>query len=348
MTGARDSIAAALTALGQDRSDNDYLTAAIQWLQSGLELGDPASPVAYRQLARRLYAAGRVDLPLGRLFEGHIDALQIIARYGDRATVERLHGAAHAGACFGVWNAPLTGESLQLIGHHLAGGKAFASGAGLLSHALVSAELPNQHAKQIIALDLAATPPDIDRDWWRVLGMQRSQTHRVRWHNVALSGSDALIGMPGDYESEPWLSAGALRFVAVQAGGIAGLFDGVRDHLNARRRADNPHQAARLGTLYGLADSAAAVCDRTIDALFDADTQRQIALVANARNVVLDAGERALTIAQQSVGLSAFFEADPLSRHMADLMVYLRQPAPDAQRVKAGEQAAAGVLSPEL
>lgn len=75
MTGARDSIAAALTALGQDRSDNDYLTAAIQWLQSGLELGDPASPAAYRQLARRLYAAGRVDLPLGRLFEGHIDAL---------------------------------------------------------------------------------------------------------------------------------------------------------------------------------------------------------------------------------------------------------------------------------
>ena len=44
----------------------------------------------------------------------------------------------------------------------------------------------------------------------------------------------------------------------------------------------------------------------------------------------------------------AFFETDPLCRHMADLMVYLRQPAPDAQRVKTGAAAAAGHIELSL
>ena len=63
---------------------------------------------------------------------------------------------------------------------------------------------------------------------------------------------------------------------------------------------------------------------------------------------MLDVGEQALTLAQQCVGLSAFFETDALCGHMADLMVYLRQPAPDAQRVQVGAAAADGTIEPSL
>lgn len=340
-------IAARLAELDRSQAGADYMAAGMGLLQAGLPLEDPDSPAAYHHLLRRLYAAGRFDLALGRLFEGHIDALQIIARYAEPHVAAALHAQARAGARFGVWNAPLAGEPLTLDDGRLTGGKAFASGAGLLTHALVTAAVPGQTDRQIVIVDLNPTAPAIDTGWWRVLGMQRSETHLVRWHDAPLTARDHVVGAPGDYEREPWLSAGALRFVAVQAGGIAAVFDGVRDHLVARGRAEDPHQAARLGTLYGLADSAASVCDTTAARVLDTPDAAP-AHVANARSVVLDAGERALQLAQQSVGLSAFFETDPLCRHMADLMVYLRQPAPDAQRVKVGTRAARGTLSPGL
>ena len=325
-----------------------YMRAGIARLQTGLALSDPRDLTAYLTLARRLYAAGRFDLPLGRLFEGHVDALQIITRYADTETATALHAKARAGACFGVWNAPLAGKPLAFDGERLAGGKAFASGAGLLTHALVSADVADSDSKQLLVVDLDATPPTVDRDWWQVLGMQRSATHLVRWHDAPLGARDAVIGTPGDYEREPWLSAGALRFVAVQAGGIAGLFDGVRDHLVARGRAGDPHQAARLGRLYDVAASAADVCRDTAAQLFDTPAASHPARVASARSRVLDAGEQALHLTQQSVGLSAFFETDPLCAQMADLMVYLRQPAPDAQRVQVGAAAADGTIEPSL
>lgn len=337
-----------LASLDRNAGDSAYMAAGIARLQTGLAFDDPADAATYRILLRRLYAAGRFDLPLGRLFEGHIDALQIINRYGDTNAAATLHAAARQGACFGVWNAPLAGEALTLAQDRLDGGKAFASGAGLLSHALVSAEVPDSDAKQLLVVDLARTPPTLDTEWWQVLGMQRSHTHLVRWHDAPLSDHDIRIGQPGDYEREPWLSAGALRFVAVHAGGIAGLFDGVRRHLVTRGRQGDPHQAARLGRLFGLADSAAAVVERTAARLYETDADHHPALVANARSAVLDAGEQALTLAQQCVGLSAFFETDPLCAHMADLMVYLRQPAPDAQRVKTGTAAAAGHIELSL
>ncbi|GAB3675676.1 acyl-CoA dehydrogenase [Salinisphaera aquimarina] len=335
---------------GRDEHDlpADPLIGGIHRLQNDLRLDDPSNLADSLALLRRLYAAGRSDLPLARLFEGHMDALQIVARYGDSNIATRLHALARAGATFGVWNAPLAGEPLRLHDGVLDGGKAYASGAGVISHALVSAEINESDRKQLLVVDLEHTSPAIDRSWWRVLGMQRSQTHLVRWQNAPLSPADSVIGQPGDYEREPWLSAGALRFVAVQAGGIAGLFDGVRAHLVARHRADDPHQAARLGRLYGLADSAAAVCRSTAAALFDTPPETHPAHVANARSLVLDGGEQALLLAQQSVGLSAFFQSEPLCAHMADLMVYLRQPAPDAQRVKVGAAAAAQQITPTL
>ena len=45
---------------------------------------DPENADELMALLRLLYRVARRDLPLARLFEGHVDALQIIARYGDR------------------------------------------------------------------------------------------------------------------------------------------------------------------------------------------------------------------------------------------------------------------------
>ena len=116
--------------------------------------GDPTTPEAYLDLLRPLYAAGRRDLPIGRLLEGHVDAVQIVFRYGTSSQVAALRARIAAGAMLGVWNAGLPGESLVLTGGRLTGGKGYASGAGILTHALVTAD--SESGPQLLLLDLEA------------------------------------------------------------------------------------------------------------------------------------------------------------------------------------------------
>lgn len=306
--------------------------------------GDPQDAAALLRLLRLLYRVGREDLPLGRLFEGHVDAVQIVARYGTAAQRHALAAAIGGGAMLGVWNADLAGAPLRFADGLLSGGKSFASGAGILSHALVTVD--GNGRRQLLLLDLTATAPAIDRSFWRVAGMQRSETHIVRWQDAPVA-SDALIGAPDDYIREPWFSGGALRFVAVQAGGIARLVDGVRDHLVAMDRATDPHQAGRLARLFGLAEASAAAVRRAADGWF-ADEAARLPLVAAARAATFAAGGEALALAQEAVGVSSLFLDHPLATTITDLSMYLRQPGPDGQRMQVGAAVASGVLRPVL
>ena len=307
--------------------------------------GDPADARAYLALLRHLFRTGRLDLPAARLLEGHVDAVQIVLRYGSPDQIERFRAGLAQGSTAGVWNAGLPGEPLVLVEGRLGGASSYASGAGVLSHALVNAD--TDRGPQLLLLDLARVPPVIDRSWWRTLGMQRSETHQVRWSDAPIATDDA-IGEPGSYACEPFFGGGALRFVAVHAGGIAGLLDAVRDHLVATGRADDPFQAARLAELFSLAESSAATVRHTAQTWFDEPDAARLARVAAARLQVTTAGERALAVAQEAVGLQGLFLAHPLAARLADLMVYLRQPAPDAQRMKVGRAVANGDLDAAL
>ena len=305
---------------------------------------DPSDGASLLRLLRLLYRVGREDLPLGRLFEGHVDAVQIVKRYATAAQCRALEQVIGRGATLGVWNADLAGEALRLTDGVLNGGKSFASGAGILSYALVTVDADG--GRQLLLLDLNMAEPAIDRSVWRVAGMQRSETHVVRWHDMPVA-SDALIGAPGDYVREPWFSGGALRFVAVQSGGIARLVDGVRDHLTALGRAPDPHQAGRLARLFGLAEASTAAVRRAADGWF-ADEAARLPLVAAARAATYAAGGEALTLAQEAVGVSSLFLDHPLAATITDLSMYLRQPGPDAQRMQVGAAVASGVLRPML
>jgi alkylation response protein AidB-like acyl-CoA dehydrogenase len=328
------------------RLKGETLAAAIRQRAATIAPDDPQDLDALMALLRALYAAGRVDLPLGRLLEGHVDALQIVRRYGSTAQRRKAVDAAESGALFGVWNADLPGEGLRLEGLKLDGGKAFASGAGLLNFALATADTPG--GRQLLLLDLERYRPDIDRSWWRTIGMQRSETHIVRWRDVPLE-AEALIGPPGVYAREPWFSGGALRFAAVQAGGVAALFDQARDHLVQMKRADDPIQTARLADLFLCAQGAAEAVKTAALTWFESqDPEVRLAQVSAARTRVADAAERALALAQQAVGLQGLFDDHPMSATVTDLTVYLRQPAPDAQRQRVGRAAARSLLIPDL
>ena len=201
--------------------------------------------------------------------------------------------------------------------------------------------------RQLLLLDLATAPPAIDRDWWDVVGMVRSNTHLVRWSSAPV-GDEALVGDANDYAREPFFSGGALRFVAVHAGGVAALFDQVRDHLVAAGRAGDPHQAARLANLFGLADLAAAAVRRTGEGWFAQSDAERLPRVAATRLQVADLAQRAIALAQEAVGLQGLFRGHPLATTLTDLMVYLRQPAPDAQRHRVGVRRRRGASGPAV
>jgi len=322
--------------------DAGGMRSAIGRLQHRLvTTGDPQDTGQLLELMRCLYAVGRVDLPLGRLFEGHVDALQIVQRYG----APELADSVRQNCVLGVWNADLPGDPLRLADGRLTGGKGFASGAGILTHALVTAD--GDEGRHLLLLDLAHSPPEIDRSWWDVVGMQRSETHIVRWRGAPIL-ADRQVGVAGDYAREPWFSGGALRFVAVQAGGVAALFDRVRDHLVATARADDPHQVVRLARLFALAEQAAGAVGGAARRWFAEGNDIRLPRIAAARMQVADLAEQAIGIAQQAVGAQGMFKSHPLSATLTDLMVYLRQPAPDAQRMRVGRAAADGLLVPEL
>lgn len=55
-----------------------------------------------------------------------------------------------------------------------------------------------------------------------------------------------MLGRTDAYLEQPWFSAGAIRFLAVQVGGMHAVLDTATHHLNKTARAGNPYQSHRL------------------------------------------------------------------------------------------------------
>ena len=306
--------------------------------------GDPASSSEMLDLLRFLYETGRADLPLGRLVEGHIDAVQIVMRHGNSMQRHAAQKGAKTGNLYGVWNAGDFARPLELGDKGLSGGKTFASGYNILTHALVTADTGAPQGAQLVLLPLDKVDMRIEANWWNTTGMRQSFSQRVFWDNIHIA-DDWLVGPPGIYETQPWFSAGALRFVAVQAGGIAQIWDTVCTQLVALNRTADPVQCHRMGTLHGLAQSSWD-CVQSAGKYARKESHDAFrARVASLRSFVSDSAERAIIIAEQSVGVQSGFVSCPVSQAISDLRVYIRQPGPDAQRIAAGEAGFSGVLT---
>ena len=108
------------------------LTAALPPALDGAGLHAAAHTL---HLLRALQHIGRGNLAVGRVFEGHVNALLLIQQLGTAAQVARYAADAHAGRLFGVWNtedlaAGVHLEALPNGRYRLHGAKTFASGAG--------------------------------------------------------------------------------------------------------------------------------------------------------------------------------------------------------------------------
>ncbi|GAB6968806.1 acyl-CoA dehydrogenase family protein [Komagataeibacter kakiaceti JCM 25156] len=283
-------------------------------------------------LLHLLRLTGQGSLSLGRIVEGHVNAIRLIACYGTPTQLARAAEDVHDGALFGVWvtegSAPLrmdwSGDSIILQGR-----KILASGAFHVTRALVTARARDDTVRMLLVpLEAGhAAYPSMDG----IAGMRGAGTGNHDFNGVILP-ADGVIGQPGDYLRQPEFSAGAWRAMAVALGGIERLTALLRGQLAERGRAGSPAQQVRIGTAL-IAAETALLWTRRAALIASWQTQQDAgditATVNLARHAVERAGLDVMEVVQRGLGLSAFVRSNVVERLNRDLATYLRQPAPD-------------------
>ncbi len=285
-------------------------------------LGAQALPV--------LAAIGSASLTVGRLFEGHLNAVKLARRYGNGAAASILAREAAAGRISGVWNAERGGgvtATRVAGGYRLSGGKVHCSGAGTIRRPVVTAHIDGETL--LLLPDLAECAARVDLSVWRASGMRGTATGSVSFDGVEVPDA-AAIGGPGDYYRSPWFSGGAWRVIAVQLGGLDRIMA-----LHAQRlRVDDPVARARFAVAAGAHESARLlVAEAASRAEAPAEEPEAIdAYVDLARATFETAALAVIEATRRNVGLSTFIAPDPLDRCLRDIETYLRQPFLDASR----------------
>ncbi|MFD2236164.1 acyl-CoA dehydrogenase family protein [Aureimonas populi] len=330
-------------------ADGAFPREAFDELNACGALADPPSgPGEMAALLALLATVGRGDLSTGRIFEGHVNALFLIDSFGTDEQRERAHATADEGGILGVWNTDLPADPLRVEAGRLTGKKAFASGVDGLSQAIVT--VPVAGGRQMLLVPLAGLP--VDRAWWRPLGMRASGSHIVDMSGLEIR-PEWWLGAPDDYITQPFFTGGAVRFLAVQAGGMHAVFDAAVDHLSRTGRAGDPHQAHRLARMGCAVETAylwlarAGEAWEAAQAASDAQAGEHLkAVVEGARGAVERAGLDILEEAERGVGAAGLIAPHPLERLSRDLRTYLRQPNPDGAATEFAAAVTTGAWTP--
>ncbi|MCB9969643.1 MAG: acyl-CoA dehydrogenase [Geminicoccaceae bacterium] len=315
------------------------LAAAAPAADGGLGLAhEPEDPL---RLVRMLTLIGRANLSAGRLLEGHVNALKLVAIHAEGEARSRLLGVARSGGLFGVWGAegphpvrlaPTGDGRLELTGEKL-----FASGADTVDVAVVTAK-STDGTTLLVALPTATLAGRLFPGEWSVSGMKATASGRCNLDGVCIDPND-LLGGPDAYFREPWFEGGVWRYAAVQLGGMYAIAGHAADQLRARRQATAPLQAARLRRMVTACETARLWVASAALATEAPAAQPATARVAVlARLEVAEAAVRLLQLADEAMGAASFALAHPAERVRRDLQLYLRQADPDGMGQRAMER----------
>lgn len=281
-----------------------------------------------------LRIVGRADLSLGRLYEGHVNALALFEWYGSPAQTIRVKRELAQGAFYGVWaTEPAPGVAL-VIGrngvHQLNGSKSFASGAGGLAAAVITAQPPEGPRQMVI---MPANDPDrAELSGWRVRGMRATNSGLYNLTDIPVEEID-LLGLPGDYDRDPRFTTGAWRFTAVQLGGIEALLTETRLAMSEAARRD-PLQRAKFAD--GVAAARTAYLWVRECAMRAARDDRDgPAFARMTRGVVERAALDVMELSARIVGTRSAMDGGRIDKITRDLALYLRQAGPDHARDQA-------------
>lgn len=284
---------------------------------------------------RALAAVAACDLTVAKLYEGHTDALAIMA--------ELDMPAPSAGSLWGVWCAedPAAMLTLHEADRVVQGRKAWCSGARGLTHALVSCR-DADGAPRLAAVELHQPGVRITDEGWHAVGMAATGSVIVEFdgaHARALGGPRAYLDRPGFWH-------GGAGIAACWYGAATALAQRLREALQGRAPASEAVRLAQLGAVDTALSTAGALLRETA-ARIDAEPKADMMIpVLRVRLAVEAAAHEVLALTGRALGAAPLCREPTFARLAADLPVFLRQSHAERDQAAVGAAAAAQTTSP--
>lgn len=310
---------------------------------------------------RALAAVAARDLGLVKLFEGHTDALAILAELRGFTSDGASSAEIKAGSRWGVWaaeapdarliatRADAGGADCSSGALRLNGTKAWCSGASVLTHALVTAWLDDQPVLAAVELDPSSV--SISSRHWHAVGMRATQSGDVHFDGTPAQ----QVGAPHAYVRRAGFWHGGAGIAACWYGATADIARRLADMSATRADA---HRLAHLGEV-DIALAGAAEVLRASAAHIDADPgghQHDVTaglgehlnefpdavnaaqiIALRARLIVEAAATNVMLHAGRALGAAPLCRDQRFARAMADLPVSLRQSHAERDLAALGE-----------
>lgn len=295
---------------------------------------------------RLLRAVARADGSVGRILDGHFNAVERLSVCAPEPLRSRELEAVAAGELrLGVWGAdpiPGEGEPARLIessaGLHVAGVKTFCSGSTGLDRAVVLVRAADGAPGPPLAAYVDLTEGvEVDRSWFRGAGMRSSESHRVVFHGAEVL---AVFGEPGELLREPYFARDAIRTAVTWAGIADAAVDAALEVLGAKSAGREPDDIVSLAA--GKMLAAQGTIDRWLEyAAREADEDPLASLAGFAgqlREAVASSCREILDEAARAVGSHPFAVSGPLDRARRDLELFLLQHRLEPALARRGRQ----------
>lgn len=265
---------------------------------------------------------GGASLPIARIYEGHVNAIRLIVDHGTEDQRGRIATAVDGGAVLGVWGADSEMPVTLAPSGSLAGIKAFASGLGDVSIAVITAR--HGTGVQMLIADVT-DPARFDHASWDVTGMIGSRSGCFDCGALPVDDHN-LLGKPDVMFEEPAFHGGIWRLVACYAGALKTLAAALPTLLDNHGIAEDPLMRHRLGVTILEAQGtqlwAHAAC---LAAERCGASRADVATVLFAREAVEQAALRQIATIERAAGTALHQKSCRAGRITRNLRFYLRQ-----------------------
>ena len=330
--------------LAQLNPQAEVSTQLAEILRLGLDkLPQPASG----RTLQRWQALARVaahDLSLAKLYEGHTDALAILAEVSEP---NALNASSSPGA-WGMWAAEAANARVTITPHHgtavfLDGTKCWCSGANTAGNGLLTAWHADGRGPQLVRVGMRQPGVSVSATAWQAVGMAGSASL-----DVSFSHADAhLVGGEGDYLSRPGFWQGGAGVAACWYGGALGLASTLRQAMiELPQAARGAFKLAALGkvdlalyrTAVLLRDAAQWIDDNPLGNASAVALRARLAAEACAKTVLDEVG--------RALGAGVFCRNAYFAKAAADLPVFVRQSHAERDFSALGERLMLAAASP--
>ena len=263
---------------------------------------------------------GTADLSAAKVAEAHLDAVAILHQAGEpTGGPERTWGVFAAEAPGMTLTATRVDDRWQLDGI-----KPWCSLAGLLSHALVTAQVvrpDGEPGRRLFAVDLHQSGVTVHDDVWAARGLSQVKSGPVGFSTVV---ADA-VGDEGWYLRRPGFAWGGIGVAAVWWGGAVGLARTL--HASTQSRPPDQIALAHLGAVdvaLSASTMALTAAATSIDA-GHADGPAGALLAARVRGIVARTVDEVIFHIGHALGPAPLALDARHAQRVADLQLYVRQ-----------------------